>query len=470
MREVGLTHSSDETHESVWSEGVSWYTFLYSRNINFAREARKKPMGTKRAEISYILAKYGKVQNLIGYVNAETLKAKHLEMPKRKASGVDEVTWEEYNANLDENINTLIAKMKKFGYRPQPAKRVYIPKANGKLRPLGIPCYEDKLVASVMADILNEVYECLFLDTSYGFRPNRSCHDAVRELNRIIGRCKVSYVLEADIRGYFDNVDQKQLMEFIAHDIEDKNFSRYIVRFLKSGIMEEGKYHETDKGTAQGSPISPILANVYLHYVLDIWFAYLKSHCAFRGEAYIVRYADDFIMLFQYKSDAEKMYQTLPKRLRKFGLELAMDKTKIMAFGRFAKLNSKNGRTESFDFLGFTFCNGTTRNGKYRVYIQTSKKKLKAKKQAVKEWLKEHMHAPVSTTFETLNRKLQGHVNYYGINGNFKMLLNFFQYTKMTLIRVLRARGQKHPIKWTDFQRMWDYYIKPPKISVNIWL
>jgi group II intron reverse transcriptase/maturase len=430
---------------------------------------QERVMGTERAEISEIMSKYGKVQNLIGYVNAKTLKAKHVGMPKDKASGIDAMTWEEYDKRLDENIETLLAKMKQFSYRPQPAKRVYIPKANGKLRPLGIPCYEDKLVAAVMADLLNEVYECLFLDTSYGFRPKRGCHDAVKELDRLIGRCKVSYVLEADIKGFFDNVDQEQLMEFIAHDIEDKNFSRYVVRFLKSGIMEEGMRHESDKGTAQGSPISPILANVYLHYVLDVWFAYLKKHEKFRGEAYIVRYADDFVILFQYRSDAEEMYRALPERMGKFGLELAMDKTKLMSFGRFAKENSKDGKTETFDFLGFTFCNGTSRNGKYRVHIQTSKKKLKVKRQVVKEWLKEHMHAPVARTFQSLNRKLQGHVNYYGINGNSKMVANFFLYVKTAFIRVLRARGQKHPIKWTDFDRMWDFYIKPPKVSVMIW-
>src|SRR5450756_1017300 len=426
-------------------------------------------MGTERAEISEIMAKYGKVQNLIGYVNAKTLKAKHVGMPKDTASGIEAVTWEEYDKKLDENVETLLAKMKQFSYRPQPAKRVYIPKANGKLRPLGIPCYEDKLVAAVMADLLNEVYECIFLDTSYGFRPKRGCHDAVKELNRLIGRCKVSYVLEADIKGFFDNVDQKQLMEFIAHDIEDKNFSRYVVRFLKSGIMEEGMRHESDKGTAQGSPISPILANVYLHYVLDVWFAYLKKHEKFRGEAYIVRYADDFVILFQYKSDAEEMYRALPERMGKFGLELAMDKTKLMSFGRFAKENSKDGKTETFDFLGFTFCNGTSRNGKYKVHIQTSKKKLKVKRQVVKEWLKEHMHAPVARTFQSLNRKLQGHVNYYGINGNSKMVANFFLYVRIAFIRVPPARRPKHPIKWTNFNRMWDFYIKPPKVSVMIW-
>lgn len=426
-------------------------------------------MGTERTGISSIMARYGKVQNLMCYVNAQTLKAKHMTMPKGKASGVDRVTWFKYDENLDENVNALIAKMKQFSYRPQPARRVYIPKANGKLRPLGIPCYEDKLVAAVMADILNEVYECIFLDTSYGFRPNLGCHDAIRELNRLAGTCKVNYVLEADIKGFFDNVGQKQLMEFIAHDIEDKNFNRYIVRFLKSGIMENGKFHESEKGTAQGSPISPILANVYLHYVLDLWFASIKRRKMFTGEAYIIRYADDFVMLFQHKGDAERMYKALPGRMAKFGLELAMDKTKIMEFGRFAKQNSKDGKTESFDFLGFTLCNGTTKSGKYRLHIQTSKKKLKLKKQAVKTWLREHMHSPVWKTFESLSRKLQGHVNYYGINGNIKMLTNFFAYVKDTFIRTLRARGQRRPIDWGSFQLMWDYYIKPPKIVVNIW-
>jgi len=426
-------------------------------------------MGTGRAEISEIIGKYGKVQNLISYVNATSLKAKHAEMPKKKASGVDKVTWEEYDAKLDENINGLVTRMKQFSYRPQPARRVYIPKANGKQRPLGIPCYEDKLVAAVMADLLNEVYENIFLDTSYGFRPNRNCHDAVAELYRLIGTRKVSYVLEADIKSFFDTVDQKQLMEFIAHDIDDKNFSRYIVRFLKSGIWEDGKYNESDKGTCQGSPISPILANVYLHYVLDVWFAYLVKHGHFSGEAHIVRYADDFMILFQYKSDAERMYKTLPERMAKFGLELAMDKTKIIEFGRFAKQNSPNGRTETFDFVGFTFCNGATRGGKYKVHIQTSMKKLKMKRQALKAWIREHMHAPVGATLETLNRKLQGHTNYYGINGNFRMIEKFFKFAKETYIRALRARSQKRPIRWDDFIRIWDHYIKPPKIAVQIW-
>ena len=426
-------------------------------------------MGTERAGISEIITKYGSVQNLIGYVNAETLKAKHMIMPRNKATGIDAVTWEAYNGNLDENIQTLLAKMKQFSYRPLPAKRVYIPKANGKLRPLGIPCYEDKLVAAVMADLLNEVYESIFLDTSYGFRPNRGCHDAIKALNQHIGMGKISYVLEADIKGFFDNVDQKHLMEFIEHDIKDKNFNRYVVRFLRSGIMEDGKRNESDKGTAQGSPISPILANVYLHYVLDLWFAHLKKHNQFRGEAHIVRYADDFVMLFQYKSDAELMYKALPVRMGKFGLELAMDKTKLLSFGRFAKENSKDGRTDTFDFLGFTFCNGTSRTGKYKVHIQTSMVKLKTKKQAAKAWLRVHMHAPVALTFQSLNRKLQGHVNYYGINGNSKMVANFFLYVKTTFIRVLRARGQKRKIKWEAFNRMWDYYIKPPKVTVMIW-
>jgi len=426
-------------------------------------------METKRAEISEIIGKYGKVQNLISYVNANSLKAKHREMPKDKAAGVDKTTWEEYDAKLDENINALMGRMRQFSYRPQPARRVYIPKGNGKMRPLGIPCYEDKLVAAVMSDVMNEVYENIFLDMSYGFRSGRGSHDAIRELNRTIMGHKVSYVLEADIKGFFDNVDQKKLMELIAEVIEDKNFSRYIVRFLKSGIMEDGQYHESDKGTAQGSPISPILANVYLHYALDTWFAELVKDGKFRGEAYIVRYADDFVMLFQYKDDAERMYRVLPERMAKYGLELAMDKTKILEFGRFAQQNSKDGSTETFDFLGFTFFNGTTRSGKYRVHIKTSKKKLKAKRQIVKAWIKEHMHDPIASMFETLNRKLRGHFNYYGINGNFRKIEDFFKYVKESCIRALRARGQKHPIKWGDFTRIWDYYISPPKITVDIW-
>lgn len=274
--------------------------------------------------------------------------------------GVDKITKEKYELNLENNIENLIERMKKLSYRPQPVRRTYIPKINGKLRPLGIPSYEDKLVQAVMTEILNEIYEDKFLDISYGFRPNRNCHQAIREINQTIMIKKVNYILDCDIKGFFDNVNQKWLVKFLENDIQDKIFIRYIVRFLKSGYMEDMEYHETDKGTPQGGLISPILANVYLHYVLDRYFEEgIKPNL--KGEAYMVRYADDFIIMFQYENEAKLVYQLLVKRLEKFGLEMEQDKTRIIPFGRF------KGANETFDFLGFLHYNGKTRTGKYTV-------------------------------------------------------------------------------------------------------
>ena len=330
-------------------------------------------MATKAEGIREQSAKYPRVENLMHNVNEETLMSEHRKQNRKKAVGVDGVSKDRYDENAEENIRELVKRMKKFQYKPLPVKRVYIPKANGKKRPLGLPSYEDKLVQGVMADILNDVYEPRFLDCSYGFRENRNAHQVVRYINQTIMCRKVNYVLEADIKGFFDNVDHDWLMKFLEHDIADKNFLRYIKRFLIGGIMEGTELKESDRGTPQGGLISPVLANVYLHYVLDLWFEKgIKPRL--KGEGYYVRYADDFLIMFQYENEAGKVMQALIPRLGKFGLEVAEDKTRILPIGRF------KGTKEDFDFLGFTFYNTKTRTGKYRVGVRTSKKKLKAKK------------------------------------------------------------------------------------------
>jgi len=413
-------------------------------------------------EIRYQSRTYARLETLMNRVNEETIKEEHHRQARRKASGIDGVTKDEYGKELDENVADLIARMKKFSYKPQPVRRAYIPKANGKLRPLGIPAYEDRLVQGVMAGLLSDIYEERFLDCSYGFRPERSAHDAVRYINQTIMTRRVNYVLEADIKGFFDNVDHDWLMKFLEHDIADRNFLRYVKRFLIAGVMEGAELKESDRGTPQGGLISPVLANVYLHYVLDLWYEkHLKK--ALKGEVYYVRYADDFLLMFQYENEAMSVLELLKERLKRFGLEVAEDKTRILPIGRF------KGTKEDFDFLGFTFFNTQTRGGKYRLGVRTSKKKLKAKKQSVKAWLKTRLTAPVAETMELVNLSLAGHFNYYGVSGNFHMIQNFWKYVKFNCFRMLNRRHQKRSMRYDKFLRIWNYYVKEPHLTKDIW-
>lgn len=375
---------------------------------------------------------------------------------------MDGISKDQYDENAVANIGELVRRMRKFEYKPKPVKRVYILKANGKLRPLGLPSYEDKLVQGVMAGVLNEVYEERFLDCSYGFREKRSAHDVVKYINQTIMRKKVNYVLEADIKGFFDNVDHDWLIRFMEHDIDDKNFLRYIKRFLKSGVMEGTELKESDRGTPQGGLISPVLANVYLHYVLDLWID-KGVKPKLKGEAYYVRYADDFLILFRYENEAQQVMQALKPRLGKFSLEVAEEKTRILPMGRF------KGTKEDFDFLGFTFYNTKTRAGKYRLGVRTSSKKLKAKKQTAKAWLQTRLTKPLAETMKVIAASLRGHCNYYGVNGNFHAIQNFWKYLKYAAYRMLNRRDQKGKFKYKKYLRVWDYYVAEPHLTTNIW-
>ena len=308
--------------------------------------------------IQYNIAKANvtdrKVQNLASYINVNSLKAIHKTMDKNKASGIDKVTKEEYGQNLEENLEKLVKRMKNGSYRPNPPRRVYIPKeTKGKMRPLGISSYEDKLVEIAIAQILEQIYEPKFYNESFGFRPNRNCHQAVREIIEMVQYRKTNYMVEADIRGFFDNVNHDWLMKMLRHDIADKRFLGIIEKFLKAGIMENGKYLDSERGTPQGNGASPILANIYLHYVLDNWFdVVVKRQCS--GECYLIRYADDFVCCFQNGYEAKVFRERLEERFAKYGLELAEEKTKILEFGRFARQNRERrgeGKPDTFDFI-----------------------------------------------------------------------------------------------------------------------
>ena len=313
-----------------------------------------------------------------------------------------------------------------------------------------------------MAEALNDVYEPRFMNCSYGFRPGRSAHDVVKYINDMIMHRKVNYVLEADIKGFFDNVDHDWLMKFLSNDIQDKNFLRYVKRFLVAGVMEGTELKDSDCGTPQGGLISPILANVYLHYVLDWWFENSVKPWL-RGEAYYVRYADDFLILFQYENEARETLRHLRRRLGIFGLEVAEDKTRILPIGRF------KGTKEEFDFLGFTFYNAKTRRGGYRLGIRTSKKKLKMKRQTVKQWLRTRLTEPVDATMKLIAACLRGHCNYYGISGNYNAIYGFSDYVKRMTFKMLNRRSQRRGMKYTKFMNMWRFYVKPIHITCDIW-
>ena len=420
-------------------------------------------MASEIQDIRKLSVYYQKLETLIHLVNYDSLMAEHKRQLKGKAVGIDRVTKEAYDANIEENLNSLLSRMKSFSYRPLPVRRTYIPKPNGKMRPLGIPAYEDKLVQGVMARILNEVYEPRFLNCSYGFRENRNVHQALREVNQHIMIDSISYVLDCDIKGFFDNVDHKWLMEFLKHDIADKNFLRYIVRFLKAGIMEEGQLSESKKGTPQGGLISPVLANVYLHYVFDSWFEKCVKP-GLKGKAYLVRFADDFILLFQYESEAKDVYERLVKRLEKFGLEVEQDKTHILPFGRY------KGTNETFDFLGFTHYNGKTRTGKYTVGHKVSKKKKKVFRQKLKVWAKDNRVLPTDLFMKRLNVKFTSTIRFYAISGTMDEMRRLQYIAFDVVFKWINRRSQRRSYTKTEFGWLWNKYIDDPKIYNDIWL
>ena len=393
---------------------------------------------------------------LLHHVNVDLMKAAYHALKRKAAAGVDGVTWEQYGQNLEENLQDLHDRLHKGAYRAKPARRSYIPKADGRQRPLGIVTLEDKIVQRSVGEVLNAIYEQDFLGFSYGFRTGRSQHNALDALASGIRWKKVSWVLDADIRGFFDAINHDWLMKMVEHRIGDRRVLRLIRKWLRAGVMEDGKLCKSEKGSPQGSVISPLLANIYLHYVLDLWAQQWRERAA-KGVVIVVRYADDIVVGFQYQREGEEFLKKLQERLSKYGLELNMNKTKLLEFGRFAARDRKSrgtGKPETFDFLGFTHICGTTRAGKFRVMRRTNRKRMQAKLQEVKTELRKRMHQTIPEQGKWLQRVVRGYLNYHSVPGNINQMQKFRFRIAHHWRHTLRRRSQNDRTNWERMRKI----------------
>jgi len=413
-----------------------------------------------------------KFTSLFHLMNEELLRGCFGRLRKDAASGIDRITKEEYGKNLAANLTTLVERLHRMSYIPQPVRRVYIPKPGStKQRPLGIPALEDKLVQAGLVRILEAIYEGDFIEDSYGFRPGRGCHDALRSLCLEVEGGKIHYIVEADIKGFFDNVQHDWMMKFLGHRIADKRVLRYVKRFLIAGVFEEGELKATEEGTPQGGIVSPLLANIYLHYALDLWFTrQFAKGC--EGGARLIRYADDFVVCFRFESEAKRFRAELDGRLAKFGLEVAAEKTKVLAFGPLAlpRAKARGEKPQTFDFLGLThFCSRTRDGRRFRMKRTTSRKKFKAKLLAFKEWLKKSRTLPVPKIMGIVAAKLRGHYAYYGVTDNARGIARFADATRRLLLKWLNRRGRKGSLTTEKFRKLLEKYPLPkPRIMVNL--
>ena len=397
----------------------------------------------------------------------DTLRSAYLSLKRNAAPGVDGETWRHYGETLEANLQDLSERLKRGAYRAKPVRRAYIAKSDGRQRPLGVPVLEDKIVQRATVEVLNAIYEIDFVGFSYGFRPGRSQHQALDALYTALLTRKVNWVLEVDIRGFFDAIDHGWLVKFLEHRIADRRLVRLIQKWLNAGVLEDGKRIRAEEGTPQGGSISPLLANIYLHYVFDLWVQAWRRKQAC-GEVIVVRFADDIVLGFQYPSDAERLRQELAERLGKFGLELHPDKTRLLEFGPFAAENRKrrgDGKPETFDFLGFTHICGRKRsNGRFTVQRQTVRKRLQAKLSEVKAELRRRMHESIPEVGQWLSSVVRGHFLYYGVPTNFHALSRFRFQVAWLWHRVLSRRSQRGRVTWVRMQRLIARWLPPVRI------
>ncbi|MDP2788196.1 MAG: group II intron reverse transcriptase/maturase [Pseudomonadota bacterium] len=398
---------------------------------------------------------------LLHHITPSLLVESFYDLKRNAAAGVDGVTWRDYEEVLYTRVHELHREIHTGAYRAQASRRVYIPKADGKLRPLGIAAVEDKIVQQAVVKVLNMIYEEDFLGFSYGFRPGRGQHDALDALSVGIKSRKVNWIVDADIQAFFDSIDHSFLLRFLEHRIADRRLLRLIRNWLKAGVIEEGRRIAAEKGTPQGAVISPLLANIYLHYVLDLWaHPWRQRHAA--GQMIVVRYADDSVFGFERQEDAQAFLAAMRERLAQFGLALHPDKTRLIEFGRFATENrARRGekKPETFDFLGFTHCCGKTRKGGFKILRLTVKKRMRATLKAIRAKLRGMMHHPVPQVGKWLGSVVRGYFNYFGVPGNAYRLCSFRSEICRAWRRMLQRRSQRHNLSWERFRRLVNRYI-----------
>jgi RNA-directed DNA polymerase len=403
---------------------------------------------------------------LLHHVSLERLRSAFYSLKKRASAGIDGVTWVQYACSLEKNLQDLHARLHRGAFRAKPSRRAYIPKADGRPRPLGIASLEDKLVQRAVVEVLNAIYEGDFVGFSYGFRPGRSQHDALDALSVGIRRKKVNWVLDADIRGFFDTLDHGWLMKFVAHRIGDPRILKLIQQWLSAGVLEDGRWTSSEEGTPQGASLSPLLANVYLHYVFDLWIQQWRKQRA-HGEVIVVRYADDFIVGFQHESTARAFQAELEARLRRFHLELHPDKTRLLRFGAFAaaqRAERGEGKPETFCFLGFRHICTKTKSGKYLVARHTEAKRMHRKLREINTELRRRWHIPVAEQGAWLRSVVRGFFQYHAVPTNSRRLDAFRHHVVRLWCRALRRRGQKDRTSWDRVTRLARQWLPPPLI------
>jgi group II intron reverse transcriptase/maturase len=461
------SNKSGETPAEVVEKRPQTKENTQQPNLGRTPSRETRPSGLER--VRETARKDGKIKftALLHHVSIDLLWDSYHSLKKQAAPGVDGMTWEEYGHDLEARLADLHGRIHRGAYRAQPSRRVWIPKADGRQRPLGIVSLEDKIVQYAVGTVLNQIWEEDFLGFSYGFRPGRSQHDALDALWVGIVRKKVNWILDLDIRSFFDKLQHSWLTQFVEHRIGDRRVVRLIQKWLKAGVIEQGQWHEAEEGSPQGAVISPILANLYLHYTLDLWVDAWRKKRA-RGDMIIVRYADDAVLGFQHREDAEQFLEQLRERLAKFGLELHPEKTRLIEFGRFATENRKKrgeGKPETFNFLGFTHICGTNyQTGKFTIHRKTIGKRMAAKLKDIRAQLRKRMHARMPGTVKWLQQVVRGYFQYHAVPGNLKRLRAFHSDVLWSWLQTLRRRSQRQRMSWERFKASLVPLLPPSRV------